>query len=308
MMKQFVQCIAIALIAGLPLTAQSAERPLSGTLKKIRDSNSITLAVRESSGPLSYIDDDQQFVGYSIDLCMKIVDAIKAELKLPNLKINMTPVTSQTRIPLVANGTVDLECGSTTNTIERQKLVGFTVTTFFTGTRLMVKKVSNIKSYKDLKGKTVVVTSGTTNERIIKELDARDNLDLNFIQARENTESFLNLETGRAAAFAADDTLLLGLKAIQKNVADYEMVGDFLSDEPYAIMLRKDDPVFKEVADKAILTTIKSGEIERIYHKWFESPIPPNGVNLDLPMSGALKKIFQTPNDKGVGACNRFKC
>jgi glutamate/aspartate transport system substrate-binding protein len=280
----------------------------SDTLKKIRDSGSVTLAVREASSPFSFIDDQQQYVGYSIDLCLKIVDAIGAELKMPDLRINMTAVTPQTRIPLMANGTFDLECGSTTNTLERQKQVGFVVTTFVTGTKLLVKKSSNIKNYRDLKGKPVVVTSGTTDGRVIQELDARENLGMSFILAREHTESFLNLETGRAAAFPSDEILLRCLKVNAANPAEYEVVGEFLSDAPIAIMLRKDDAAFKKVANQAILAVIRSGEIKQIYRKWFESPIPPHGVNLEMPMSEALMELFKAPNDEGVGACNRMKC
>jgi glutamate/aspartate transport system substrate-binding protein len=301
-------CLSLALVAALLFSGPSQAQELTGTLKKIKDSGSVTLGVREASSPFSFIDDQQQYVGYSIDLCLKIVDALKTELKMPNLKASMTPVTSQTRIPLMANGTVDLECGSTTNSVERQKQVSFVVTTFLTGTKLLVKKSSNIKSYKDLKGKTVVVTSGTTNERVIKELDAKENLGMSFIQAKEHSESFLNLDTGRAVAFPMDDILLYGLKANAKNPAEYDVVGDFLSDDPYAIMLRKDDPAFKKVADNAIIAIIKSGEINKIYHKWFESPIPPKGVNLNLPMSEALKELFKAPNDRGVDVCSRMKC
>jgi glutamate/aspartate transport system substrate-binding protein len=303
-----VTCYFILASIGMLMLNGACLAQGSGTLRKIRESGSVTLAVREASSPFSFVDDQQQYVGYSIDLCLKIVDALRVELKMPNLRIDMTAVTPQTRIPLMANGTVDLECGSTTNTLERQKQVDFVVTTFVTGTKLLVKKSSNIKSYRDLKGKPVVVTSGTTNERVIKELDAKENLGLGFIQAKEHTESFLNLETGRAAAFPSDEILLRGLKINAANPAEYEVVGEFLSDAPVAIMLRKDDAAFKKVADRAILAVISSGEIKQIYRKWFESPIPPHGVNLKVPMSEALRELFKTPNDNGAGACNRMKC
>jgi len=306
-MKRFAP-IAIALLLSAAFVAPAGAQELTGTLKKVKESGTLTLGVRESSSPFSFIDDKQQYVGYSIDLCMKIVDAVKAELKLPNIKVNMTPVTSQTRIPLMSNGTVDMECGSTTNSIERQKQVSFVVTTFLTGTKLLAKKSSNIKSYKDLKGKTVVVTSGTTNERAIKELDAKENLGLSFIQAKDHSESFLNVDTGRAAAFPMDDILLYGLKANAKNPADYDVIGEFLSDDPYAIMIRRDDPAFKKTADNAVIALIKNGEINKIYAKWFESPIPPKGANLHLPMSDALKELFKAPNDRGVDTCGRMKC
>jgi glutamate/aspartate transport system substrate-binding protein len=303
-----VTCCFILASVGALLSSGACLAQDSDTLKKIRDSGSITLAVREASSPFSFVDDQQQYVGYSIDLCLKIVDAMRAELKMPKLRVDMTAVTPQTRIPLMANGTVDLECGSTTNTLQRQKQVGFVVTTFVTGTKLLVKKSSNIKNYRDLKGKPVVVTSGTADGRVMQELDARENLGLGFILAKEHTESFLNLETGRAAAFPSDEILLRGLKANASNPAEYEVVGDFLSDAPLAIMLRKDDAAFKKIADQAILALINSGEIEQIYRKWFESPIPPHGVNLKVPMSEALRELFKAPNDKGAGACNRMKC
>jgi glutamate/aspartate transport system substrate-binding protein len=303
-----IPCFMLTLIAALLFAGQCLAQDTSGTLKKIKDSGSITLAVREASSPFSFIDDQQQYVGYSIDLCLKIVDALKTELKMPSLKVVMTPVTSQTRIPLMANGTVDLECGSTTNSVERQKQVSFVVTTFLTGTKLLVKKASNIKSYKDLKGKTVVVTSGTTNERVIKELSEKEGLGMSFIQSKDHDESFLNVDTGRAVAFPMDDILLYGLKAKSKNPGEWDVVGEFLSDDPYAIMVRKDDPAFKKVGDAALAAIMKSGEIEKIYNKWFESPIPPKGINMSVPLSSALKDTFKNPTDKGVEACSRMKC
>jgi glutamate/aspartate transport system substrate-binding protein len=300
--------LALALVSGFLLAGPAAAQELTGTLKKIKDSGTVTLGVRESSVPFSYLDDKQQYIGYSIDLCLKVVDALKAELKMPGLKVAMTPVTSQTRIPLMANGTIDLECGSTTNSMERQKQVGFLDTTFLTGTKLLVKKSSGIKSYKDLKGKTVVVTSGTTNERVIKELDEKEKLGMSFIQAKDHDESFLNVDTGRAVAFPMDDILLYGLKAKSKNPADWDVVGDFLSDDPYAIMVRKDDTAFKKVGDNALVALMKSGEIEKIYNKWFEAPIPPKGISMSVPLSSALKDTFKNPTDKGVEACSRMKC
>jgi glutamate/aspartate transport system substrate-binding protein len=300
--------IMLAVAAGGFAKDTWAAPEFSGTLKKIKESGRIALAVRDASSPFSFLDDQQQYAGYSIDLCMKIVDALRSELSMPNLKVDMTSVTSQTRIPLMANGTVDLDCGSTSNTLERQKRVGFLVTTFLTGTKLLVKKSSNIKSYKDLKGKTVVVTNGTTNERVIKELDARENLGMNFIQAKEHSESFLNVESGHAVAFPMDSVLLYAFRANAKNPVEYDVVGDFLSDDPYAIMVRKDDPAFKRAADNAMIALMRSGEIKAIYRKWFESPIPPKGVNLNMPMSDALKELIKSPSDKGAGACNHITC
>ena len=291
-----------ALVAGDALVAANPgfAQELTGTLKKVKDTGTITLGHREASIPLSYLDDQQKPIGYSMDLCMKIVDAVKAKLDMPNLKVELVPVTSQTRIPLMANGTIDLECGSTTNSKERQKQVSFLVTTFVTGTKLLVKKASNVKSYKDLAGKPVVLTSGTTNERAMKDLDAKEKLGMRFLAAKDHAEAFLMVESGRAAAFAMDDVLLYGLKASAKNPDDYEVVGEFLSYDPYAIMVRKDDAEFKKLADEAITSLMKSGEIETIYKKWFVSPVPPKGVNLKLPMSDKLQDAIKNPNDVGA--------
>jgi glutamate/aspartate transport system substrate-binding protein len=189
-----------------------------------------------------------------------------------------------------------------------QQRVAFLVTTYLSGTKLLVKKSSNIRSYRDLRGKTVVVTNGTTDERVLKELDAKENLGLNFIQAQEHTESFLNIESGHAVAFPLSAILLEAIRANAGNPAEYEVVGNYLSDDALAIMIRKDDPDLKKFGDSVIIGLMKSGELGRIHHKWFEAPIPPKGVNLGVPMSEALKRLFESPSDRSTGACNRFKC
>jgi glutamate/aspartate transport system substrate-binding protein len=206
------------------------------------------------------------------------------------------------------SGAIDLECGSTTNSVERQRLVSFVVTTFFTGTKLLVKPSSNIKSFKDLKGKPVVVTTGTTNERALKELNFQESLGIRFIQSKEHNEAVLAVENGSAAAFPMDDVLLYAMRANAKNPADFAVVGEFLTDDPYGIMLRKDDPAFKKLADDAVIALFKSGEINKIYARWFQSPIPPRKVNLNMPMSSELKKSIGNPNDKGVEKCGRMSC
>jgi glutamate/aspartate transport system substrate-binding protein len=299
---------ALLFASAISCSGDAGAQELSGTLKKIRESGTVTLAVRDASSPFSFLDANQEYVGYGIDICMKIVNALKVELKQPNLKVRMTPVTAQSRIPLVVNGTVDLDCGATGNTVERQHRVAFLVTTFLSGTRLLVKKSSNIRNYRNLKGKTVVVTNGSTDERVIKELDARENLGLNFIQAQEHSEAFLNVESGHAVAFPLSAILLDAIRANAGNPAEYEVVGDYLSDDALAIMIRKDDPELKKLGDGAIIGMMSSGELERIYRKWFESPIPPKGINLGVPMSDALQRLFKSPSDQGVGACYRFKC
>jgi glutamate/aspartate transport system substrate-binding protein len=297
---------ALLVSAGIALPAGAQE--LTGTLKKIKDTGVVKVGHRDASVPFSYLDDKQRPIGYGIDICMKIVDRIKAQLKMPNLKVEFVPVTSQTRIPILTGGNIDMECGSTTNSVERQKQVAFAPTYFMTGTKIIVKKSSGIKGYDDLKGKTVVFTQGTTNERAMKAYNDEKKLGINFVPSKDHAESFLAVETGRAVAFPMDDILLYGLKAGAKNPNDYDVIGEFLSDDPYAIMLRKDDPAFKKLVDDTVSGIYKSGEINKIYNKWFESKIPPKGINLGFPMSDALKAAIKNPNDTGVGACGKMKC
>lgn len=284
---------------GLALTALFVTGVQAQTLDKIRKEGAITIGHRDASIPFSYFDDKQQPIGYSMDICMKIADAVKAELKLPNLKVNLNPVTSATRIPLMANGTIDLECGSTTNNIERQKQVAFAPTTFVTANRLASKKASNITKLDDMKGKALVSTSGTTNLKQVTELNGSKNLGMNIMAAKDHAEAFLMIETGRAVAFAMDDILLYSLIASSKAPADYVVTNEALSVEPYGIMMRKDDPTFKKLVDTAVINLMKSGELDKIYAKWFTSPIPPKGINLNLPMTAALKKVVAAPTDSG---------
>jgi glutamate/aspartate transport system substrate-binding protein len=272
---------------------------LTGTLKKIKDTGAITLGHRESSVPFSYYDDKQQVVGYAMDLCNRIVDAVKAELKLPNLQAKLNPVTSATRIPLIANGTVDLECGSTTNNLEREKQVAFTITHFVTANRFVSKKSANLRTVEDLRGKTVVSTSGTTNIKQITEINAQKGLNLNILAAKDHAEAFLMVETGRAVAFVMDDILLYSLVAGSKAPQDYVISADALSVEPYGIMLHRDDAPFKKVVDQAMIETYRSGAINAIYEKWFLQPIPPKGINLNVPMSASFKKVIASPTDSG---------
>ena len=276
--------------AAFALTAHAQE--LTGTLKKIKDSASITLGVRESSVPFSYLDDKQQPIGYSLDLCMAVVEEVKKKLNLPTLAVKMNPVTSQTRIPLMSNGTIDLECGSTTNTLTRQEQVAFAPVTFVTGTKLMIKKSSKIKSYKDLKNKTVVVTQGTTNERIIKALSDKENLNIKFLNAKDHAESALTVQSGRAVAFAMDDVLLFGQIAKAAKPKELDVVGDYLSYDPYGLMFRRNDADFGLVVNRAISGLMRSGEINKIYDKWFVSKLP-DGSMIGMPMSPLLKAGFQ---------------
>lgn len=284
--------LTAGLLASTFLAVPVIAQELTGTLKKIKDSGVITLGVRETSIPFSYLDDKQNPIGYSIDLCMAIVEEVKKELTMPTLTVKTNPVTSQTRIPLMSNGTIDMECGSTTNNLTRQKQVAFAPVTFVTGTKLVVKKTSKIKSYKDLKGKTVVVTQGTTNERTIKALSDTENLNIKFLNAKDHAESFLTVESGRAAAFAMDDVLLYGLIAKAKKPKDFDVVGDYLSYDPYGIMFRKNDADFAIVANRALANLMRSGEINKIYDKWFIGKLP-SGETIGMPMSPLLKVGFQ---------------
>ena len=291
--------IMLAFALGACFNGAALAEELTGTLKKIKDTGAITLGHRESSVPFSYYDDKQQVVGYAMDLCYKVVDAVKAELKMDKLEVKLNPVTSATRIPLIANGTVDLECGSTTNNLEREKQVGFTITHFVTANKFVSKKSANLKTVDDLKGKTIASTSGTTNIKQITEIGAQKNLGLNILAAKDHAEAFLMVETDRAAAFVMDDILLYSLVAESKAPGDYVISADPLSVEPYGIMLRRDDPAFKKVVDAAMTNIYKSGAINAIYEKWFEKPIPPKGINLNLPMSPAFKKVVANPTDSG---------
>jgi glutamate/aspartate transport system substrate-binding protein len=270
-----------------------------GTLKKIKDTGSITIGHRDASLPFSYYDDKQQPIGYAMDLCHRIVDAVKAELKMPSLKTNYQLVTSANRIPLMANGTIDLECGSTTNNVARQEQVWFTMTHFVTANRWVAKKSANLKTLQDLKGKTIVSTAGTTNIKQITEINAAQNLGMNIISANGHPEAFQMVETGRAVAFVMDDILLAGLAAQSRSPKDYEISSVALSVEPYGIMVRKDDKEFKAVVDKAMTQIYKSGQVNAIYSKWFEKPVPPKNINLNLPMSAAMKKVVANPTSSG---------
>jgi glutamate/aspartate transport system substrate-binding protein len=285
--------LALALLA-----VPAASQELTGTLRKIKDSGTLTLGHRETSIPFSYLDERQQPIGYSIDICAAVVEEVKKELSLATLNVRFNAVTSQTRIPLMENGTIDLECGSTTNTLTRQKQVSFAPATFITGTKLVVKKSSRVRSYRDLKGKTVVVTQGTTNERAIKALADRENLGIKFLNAKDHAESFLTVESGRAVAFAMDDILLYGLVAKARNPKDFEVVGDYLSYDPYGLMFRKNDDAFGVVVRRAIARLMGepgqcNGPIRAIYKKWFVDK-PPSGESLNLPMSALLEAVCRS--------------
>jgi glutamate/aspartate transport system substrate-binding protein len=291
---------AALLVATLGLFAAGAHAQDAGTLKKIKDTGVISLGYRESSIPFSYYDDQQNVIGYSHEFMMKIVDAVKQRLNTPDLKIRQTPVTPQNRIPLVQNGTVDIECGSTTNNTERAQQVAFSNTIFVIGTRLMTRRDSGIKGWPDLKGKTVVTTAGTTSERLLRRMNQEKGMGMNIISAKDHGEAFQTLASGRAAAFMMDDALLAGERAKWGNPGQFVIVGAPQSEEAYGCMMRKNDPEFKKVVDGAITRIETSGEADQIYQKWFQSPIPPNGLNLNFPENDAIKALFKSPNDKPI--------
>jgi len=260
------------------------------TLKRIRDTGAITLGVRETSVPFSYLDAQNQPQGYSVELCLRVAEAIKAELKLPRLEVKYLPVTSANRIPSLVDGKIDLECGSTTNTRDRQKQVAFAYTTFVAGIKMLAKKSSNINTVEDLRGKSVVVTVGTTSEKIIKTMNDERVLKINVIESKDHGESFKAVDEGRAVAFPMDDVLLYGLISKSNKPDDFAVVGKYLSVEPYAIMMRKDEPQFEKIVNRALIDLFQSGEIRRIYAKWF------NTRDLTVPLNQYLKEAFLVPN------------
>ena len=284
-------------------TAQANSQELTGTLKKVKETGTITIGYRDLSIPFSYLDDNQKPIGFAIDICLGIVDAVKKELKLDKLKVEFNPVTSSTRIPLLANGTIDLECGSTTNNPERLKQVAFTNTHFLTATRFVSKKASKLNSIDDLKGKTVVSSAGTTNIKQLTEANAARNLGINIIPAKEHAELFLMVETDRAVAVVLDDILLASFVAGSKDPDAYVMSTDaFSKPEPYGIMLRKDDPAFKKVVDAATAALYKSPDGLKLYDKWFMQKIPPKGLNLNTPIgAGTETRILQSFRLSGSG-------
>lgn len=296
LLATLISCAGLAAVQ--PATAD--DHAVNGTLKKIKDTGTLVLGHRESSVPFSYLDNEQKPIGYSMDLCGYVVDAVKAKLKMPDLKVQLQPVTSANRIPLLQNGTIDMECGSTTNSVKRQEQVNFGNTTFVTNVKVVVKKGSGIKSLADLDGQPIATTSGTTSVQLIKQNEKGANINFKEIYGKDHAESFLLVANDRAKAFVMDDILIAGLIANSNTPDGFEFLPEILRTEPYGIMLRKDDPQFKELVDGALNKLMKSGEINQIYAKWFESPIPPKGINLNFPMSAGLKEAIANPNSEGV--------
>jgi len=291
---KFKPLFTLALLLGAFGLSAHAE----DTLKKVAESGRFALAYRESSVPFSYLVGAGKPVGFSMDVTTAIVQEVKRRTGHPILEVQYVPVTSQNRIPLLENGTVDLECGSTTNNIARGKEVAFAINYFYTGTRLLTKKSSHIHNYGDLAGKPVATTTGTTNSQVLRKYDAKNSLNMQIMLGKDHADSFLLVEEDRAGAFAMDDILLYGLIGTAKNPAEWEVVGDPLQVEPYACMLRKDDPKFKALVDRVIASMMKSGEFARLYDKWFMQPIPPRNAALKLPMSPQLRANLTALSDK----------
>ncbi|MET0211010.1 MAG: amino acid ABC transporter substrate-binding protein [Burkholderiaceae bacterium] len=285
-----------SVVIGCALLACSVAQ--ADTLKKVAESGKITLAYRESSVPFSYLVGAGAPVGFAVDISNAVVDAVRTKLNNPAIKVELQAVTSQNRIPLLTNGTIDLECGSTTNNSARGKDVQFAINYFYTGTRLLTKKSSGVKNYADLKGKKVASTTGTTNAQVIRKYNRDNNLDMDLVLGKDHDDSVLLVDSGRAEAFAMDDILLFGLKGNARNPADWEVVGDSLQVEPYACMLRKDDPQFQALVNGVIGGMMKSGDFEKLYTKWFMSPVAPKGQNLGLPMSKELRDNLVAQSDK----------
>jgi glutamate/aspartate transport system substrate-binding protein len=276
---------AAALVTGLAATPAQA----SPTLDKIKSAGQISVGHREASVPFSYMDDTGKPIGYSIDLCMRIVDEVKKAISMPDLKIKLVPVTSQTRIPLLANGTIDIECGSTTNNLTRQQQVDYLPVTFITGTKLMVKKNSGIKEIEDLDGKAVGLSLGTTNEKAFKAAAEAGKLDVKYVMVKDHPQGMLNMENGRTDAYASDDVLLYGLISKARSSDEWTVVGRFLSYDPYGIMVPRDDSEFRLIGTRVMADLMRSGEMGKIYDKWFN----PGPTNINMPISSDLKKAFE---------------
>jgi glutamate/aspartate transport system substrate-binding protein len=286
--------LACSLLAAAPLAgAQTAS-----TLDKVKASGVIAVAYRESSVPFSYLADGQNPTGFGWEICGRIVDAVKQATGRADLQVRPQAVTSANRVPLLQNGTIDIECGSTTNNSARGKQVQFATNYFYTGTRFLVKAGSPIRTLADLQGRKVVSTTGTTNMLVMRNVSKEKGLDIDLLAAKDHAEAALLVENGRADAFAMDDILLYGIKANAQNPASLAVVGEALQVEPYAIMLRRDDPAFKQLVDGTIAGLVRSGDFEKLYRKWFQSPIPPKGVNLGLPMGAELKANLTALSDQ----------
>jgi glutamate/aspartate transport system substrate-binding protein len=294
-------CLGLACLGLAAAPSTASAQNLSPTLQKIKEAGTITIGHRDSSVPFSYLDDAQKPIGFSLDLCSLVVARIKAGLGSPELKVAYQAVNSSNRIPLVKNGTVDIECGSTANTIARQQEVAYSVIFYAPQFKWISLKSSGLKTTDDLKGKTVAVTQGTNTAQFVARLNAEKALGLKILQGKDHAESFLLVDTGRAAAFMEDDILLAGLKATAGSPDNFALLTDAFPSDPYGVMMAKGDPEFKRLVDDALTEAMKSGRYDKLYTKWFESPIPPKNINLNFPQSEKLRELVKTPSDKANG-------
>jgi ABC-type amino acid transport substrate-binding protein len=297
-MRKVMARLTITFSAGLACYATAILAHAGDTLAKIKETQTITIANREASLPFSYLDANKKPIGYAVDLCLKIADAVKHELKMPQLNIVFVTVSPSSRVQTIIDGKADLECGSTTNNAERRKQVAFTIPHFISGARMLVRTDSGINNWADLRDKRVVTTKGTTTVKLLNDRDKVRSLDLKLLEGRDHDESFSMVEKKQAEAFAMDDALLFGLRGTAKNPTDFQIVGDLLSTEPYAIMMRKDDPAFKAIVDREMGRIISEGEINKLYDKWFSKPIPPKGIILNMPMGFLLRDSLRFPTDQ----------
>jgi glutamate/aspartate transport system substrate-binding protein len=297
-----VAVLSLALVSALALApSPSSAEGLGPTLQRIKDAGTITIGHREASVPLSYLDDNQKPIGFSVELCNLVVAKVKAKLGLPDLKLAYQAVNSSNRIPLVKNGTVDIECGSTANTITRQNEVSFSLIFYAPQFKWIALKSSGLKTTDDLKGKSVVVTQGTNTAQFVVKLNADKALGMKILQGKDHAESFLLVQTGRASAFMEDDILLAGLKATANAPDDFVLLSDSFPSDPYGLVISKDDLGFKQLVDETLRETMQSGLYDKLYTKWFESPIPPKNINLNFPQSEKLRDLVKNPSDKAIG-------
>lgn len=296
LMKLLAYSLLIAAATSVPAQAQSP----SGTLGKIKAAGEITLGHRDVSVPFSYLDENQKPVGFAMDLCSGIVEVVRTELKLPSIRTKLQPVQLSTQIPLIQNGTIDIVCGPATNTLERQKVVAFSNTIFVSSIRAVVKNDAPIKRFEDLNDKPVSLTTGSTSIALLASHAQEKNFQTKNVMSADHAASFLALTTGRSEAFVMDDILLASLIANSAKPGDWRIIDDSLRTEPYGLIIRKDDPEFKALVDKTLVTMMQDGQFQQLYAKWFMSPIPPKNINLNFPMTQPLKDAVAKPNDKGV--------
>jgi glutamate/aspartate transport system substrate-binding protein len=295
-----IKTVGTFMLACLSMATAVHAEDLTGTLRKVHDTGVIVLGTRESSIPFSYYDENQSVIGYSQEIALKIVGVVEQRLGMPNLRVKTVPITSQNRIPLVQNGTIDFECGSTTNTFERENQAAFSDSIFLYGIRFITRKGSGVKDFPDLAGKTVATTAGSSDERMLRKMNEEKHMNMTVISAKDHAESFMNVTTGRAVAFVMDEPLLYGERAKSKDGKNYIVTGTPPVSENYACMFRRGDPQFKTLVDDTVSRMQTSGEMAKLYTKWFTQPIPPNGMNLQYPLSAEMKELFAHPNDKAL--------